>query len=373
MMNDQQTFSGGVFHESIEGGRAGAEISIDTQAVVARLQDDQQFSLRFEKLQLETGGASGKMVFCRNEDRSLTIFSEAKGFLKTLEHSGGLLTNQKVDQVKKTRRSNRRKSRRSVLIGLAVIVLLGWGIFELVVYGARTAVTALPISIDQQIGEFAMESMDLQGPILEDEVVASAIKSMIDRLQPHAAIEGFQYKVTVVEADIMNAFALPGGNLVVYTGLISKADRPEQVAGVLAHEIAHVTKRHGLQRIGQTIGISGLASLLAGDIGGLAVLSELLQFSTINKYSRDHETEADLEGVRMLLAAGIDPQGLAEFFEIMEHEQGGLPGPLAWISTHPDHVSRINDINKTLQAAGNVSFKPFSFEWQEVVQRVRKQ
>ena len=371
-MNDPQTFSGGVFHDSIEGGRAGAEISIDTQSVVAKLQDGQRFSLRFQQLELEIGGASGRMVFCRNEDRSLTIFSEAKGFLSTLEHSGDLLTNQKVQQVKKSSRSNRRKSRRSILLGLVVIALLGWGIFELVVYGARAAVTALPISVDQQIGEFAMDSMELQGPILKDEVVTAAIKSMIDRLQPHTSIRGFRYEVTIVEADIMNAFALPGGYLVVYTGLIRKADRPEQVAGVLAHEIAHVTKRHGLQRIGQTIGISGLAGLFAGDIGGLAVLAELLEFSTINKYSRDHETEADLEGVRMLLAAEIDPQGLAEFFEIMQHEQGGFPEALKWISTHPDHDSRINDINETLQASGNVSFKPISIDWQDVLKRVSR-
>lgn len=75
----------------------------------------------------------------------------------------------------------------------------------------------------------------------------------------------------------------------------------------------------------------------------------------------------------MMLAAEIDPQGLAEFFEIMQHEQGGLPGALAWISTHPDHASRINDINKTLQASGKTSFKPFSVDWQDVVQRVSKQ
>lgn len=369
-MSEQETFSGGVFHESIEGGRAGADVFTDTQSVVARLQDGQQFSLRFEKLDLEIGGASGKMVFCRNEDKSLTIFSEAKGFLKTLEYSGGLLTNQKVNELKQNNRSQRRKGRRSLLLGLAVIALLGWGIFELVLYGARTAVTALPISVDQQIGELAMEAMDLQGPVLTDKEVTSAIESMIARLEPHASTKGFEYKVTVVKADIMNAFALPGGYLVVYTGLIKKADRPEQVAGVLAHEIAHVTKRHGLQRIGQTIGISGLVSLLAGDVGGLAVLAEFLEFSTINKYSRDHETDADLEGVRMMLAAEIDPRGLAEFFEIMQHEHGDFPEALAWISTHPDHASRINEINKMFHDAGDLEFKPIAVDWEDVVRRV---
>ncbi|MAQ91313.1 MAG: peptidase M48 [Rhodopirellula sp.] len=372
MKSTNSIISGGVFNDSIEGGRAGAEIGIGPQGISAILADGTRFDLSFEAVELEIGGASGKMVFCRNEDKTLTIFTEDKRFIHSLSAAGSMLIEQKVAECLKTNRKRGRKSRRNVLTGLVLLALACWGIYEVVLYGARAAVNSLPISIDQQIGEVAMSSMDLQGGVLEDPVVTDAIQSMVARLAPHASVSGFEFDVTVVDADILNAFALPGGKIVIYTGLIKEANRPEQVAGVLAHEMAHVTKRHGLQRIGQTLGISGLATLLAGDLGGLAVLTELLAFSTINKYSRTHETEADLEGVRMLVAAKIDPSGLEEFFEIMQHEHGDVPAAIAWISTHPDHEDRIREIQNSFQEETTAGFEPLHLDWDEIVKRVNR-
>jgi Zn-dependent protease with chaperone function len=364
------TISGGVFSESIPGGRAGAELRITYNSIVAELPDGSTFELGFEKVDLELGGASGRVVFCRNEDRSLTIFTEDKRFLYALEATGSGGLGQRIEELRSQYKRGKRRSWSGLLIVLAIIGLLGYGAYLGLLYGARAAITSLPIDVDRKLGELAIETMDLKGPEVKDPVVSEAIDEIVRRLAEHPAVAGFEYEVRVVDADIMNAFALPGGQLVIYTGLIRDAVRPEQVAGVLAHEIAHVTMRHGLQRIGQTLGITALATLLLGDVQGVGLLVELLEISTINKYSRLHETEADLEGVRMLHAAGIDPAGLAEFFTIMGEAHGELPEALSWMSTHPAHKERIAAINQRIQSDSSVVYVPLDVDWKDVVKRV---
>ena len=170
----------------------------------------------------------------------------------------------------------------------AVLCLIG------AYYGIRSAgvaaVKAVPISVDEQIGKHGYETMNPGGPEIHDEVVVASIQTMVDRLAPHAAISEFKFDVHVIQSPDVNAFCLPGGVIVVYTGLIQAAEHPEQVAGVLAHEMSHATLRHGLQRISQSLGIAAAANLLIGDVEGILVLSsELFQLASINSYSRGQE------------------------------------------------------------------------------------
>ena len=141
-----------------------------------------------------------------------------------------------------------------------------------------------------------------------------------------------------------NAFALPGGYISVYTGLIEKSASYEELASVLAHEIAHVTMRHGVTRMVESVGVIAVLQLIFGDVGGLVGLAEeLFTIAAINGYSRGHESEADEEGVRMMHAAGIDPSAAANFFRMLKESEPGsdMPDVLAWVSTHPEHDERI--------------------------------
>jgi len=362
---------GGVFSDTIEGGRAGAEIDMTATEIIARLSNGQEYRLSYRDCQLERGGASGRMIFCRTLDRSLTIFSEDKRFLSNLDLFGSGFLMEKLEELKASRSAGRRRMLLFTFALLACGVLLIVGGYLAGLAAARAAVQSLPISVDQEIGNFAIEQMDLQGSPVEDEVVLAAIEKMVSKLEEQAIIKGFEYHVQVIDADICNAFALPGGQIVVYTGLIKSAKRPEQVAGVIAHEIAHVTKRHGLQRIGQSLGITALVRGLFGDVGGLlSVARGLLEVSTINKYSREHEAEADEEGVRMLHAAGIDPLGLAEFFQVMKDSHGDLPAVASWISTHPEHDARIDAIKKKLATLPEKKYTPLQLDWPDILKRV---
>ena len=121
------------------------------------------------------------------------------------------------------------------------------------------------------------------------------------------------------------------------------------------------------------MGLWAAVTLLVGDVGGLrAAGTDLLQVATINSYSRDHENAADEEGIRMLHAAGINPRGMSQFFRLLQREHGDLPGMLSWISTHPDHASRIANVDAIVDALPIREYQPLDIEWQDVQRRVQK-
>lgn len=365
------SFTGGIFCETLSDGRTGGEIQLQPAGVSAVAPDGQVFSIPYRECQVEVGGFSGKMVFCRNADRSVTIFCEDPKFAKALSMaSSGMLDEQLQAGKKKQRGENRRQwllGTTCLVVLLAVVVASYFGIR----YGATAAVQALPTSVDIKIGETAFSSMDLGGPKIDDQIVVGAMQSIVDRLAPHAAIDGLEFEIHVVQSPMINAFALPGGTMVVYTGLIENADNAEQVASVLAHEMAHATKRHGLQRIARSMGIWAGVSLLIGDVGGLiGAGADLFQIASVNSYSRGQETEADEEGARMMHAAGINPSEMAKFFEMLEAEHGDVPDFFAWISTHPDHGARIASVEKMVASFPEKEYEPLELDWDEIQQQL---
>ncbi|WP_235034400.1 M48 family metallopeptidase [Roseiconus lacunae] len=371
-MIDEQ-YSGGVFNEQLPSGRAGAEITLATAAIEAITPTGERFAIPYRDCQIEMGGFNNRMVFCRNPDRTVTIFCDHKKFSKSLSTAAcGVLDN----QLGASKQQMKRQSRRGMLFGTAclvgILVLLVGGYFG-IRFGASAAIHALPVSVDRQIGDAAYASMDTGGPEINDPVVVSAIETMVERLEPHAAVEAMEFEVHVIDSPMMNAFCLPGGVIVVYTGLIKQAEDPEQVAAVLAHEMSHATLRHGLERISQSLGFWAAATLVIGDVSGLmAAGAELFHYAAVNSYSRGQEDAADAEGVRMLHAAGIDPSGMARFFEILEEEHGDIPDALAWISTHPQHADRIESVNAIVETLPNKEYTPIDVDWEQVQARATK-
>ena len=372
-MYEESFFSGGVFHDSIDGGRIGADIELIHDGVKATTKDNQRFFVKYSECQLEIGGFNDRMVFCRNADRSLTIFCDDKRFPTSLAHSsGGILEEQFQEKRLKLKSQNRRGNGMVLAFLAGSLVLIVAAYYGIKVAGVA-AVKAVPVSVDEKIGKQSYQTMDPGGPEIEDLVVVDAINQMVERLAPHAAIPELKFEVHVIDSPELNAFCLPGGVIVVFTGLIKAAEQPEQVAGVLAHEMAHATMRHGLQRISQSLGIAAAANLLLGDVQGILVLgSELFQLASINSYSRSQESEADAEGVRMMHAAAMDPLSMAQFFEIMKAQGDQLPEQLQWISTHPDHDARIIAIREQVGTLPAQDYKPLELDWADIQTRAAK-
>ncbi|MEQ1851020.1 MAG: M48 family metallopeptidase [Chthoniobacteraceae bacterium] len=168
----------------------------------------------------------------------------------------------------------------------------------------------------------------------------------------------FQWEVSLVQSDQVNAFCLPGGKIVVYTGILPVAQSEAGLAVVMGHELAHATLRHGSERILQQQTTNTLLQgvnfstgdmsyeqrrLLMGVIGAGARIGYILPFS------RDHESEADSIGLRYMARAGYDPNEAPKFWQRMAQASKG--GPPQFLSTHPAHETRIQRLREELPKA----------------------
>lgn len=358
-----QEFSGGVFSKSLERGRDSASVKVRDTDVVARTKSGVEFSVPFGECRLEQGGASGKVLFCRTPDGAVTIHSEDPAFREELERRGGPALTDQFQQL--AQRVSSRKTKLWLGISAAVGALMA-AVF-LVRLGTGLMLFVVPVGVDRAIGNQASEALDLSGRAIGDPVVAGAVESILERLQTGLGESDFEFRVTVIDSPLVNAFALPGGNMVVFTGLLREAEHPGQVAGVMAHEMAHVLERHGVERLTHSIGIMTLAGVLFGDATGFVAFGvDLARSAALMSYSRDQESEADSKGVQLMRRAQLDPIGLAEFFLVLADEQGDAPGGLAWFSSHPRLRDRAAVIRDQVAESGDGSYIRLAVPWRDV-------
>jgi hypothetical protein len=208
---------------------------------------------------------------------------------------------------------------------------------------------------DVQIGREAAAEVREQYPLIDDSQIRGYLERLGDRLVDAAPAElnhqVFEYSFTPVNLKDINAFALPGGPMFVNRGMIEAADGEGEVAGVMAHELAHVLLRHGTANATKAQGfqLGALAGAIAGAvIGGgwgeaIATGSQFGLGTWLMKYSREYEKEADLLGAQIMARAGYDPRELARMFETIQKQGGGSPPQ--WLSSHPNPGNRTEYIN----------------------------
>jgi predicted Zn-dependent protease len=172
-------------------------------------------------------------------------------------------------------------------------------------------------------------------------------------------IPDFQWDLRVVDDRQVNAFCLPGGKIVVYTAILPVAETDAGLATVIGHEISHALAHHGAERMAQQqmvqIGLTS-ASASMGDMSPgarnqlLSVLNAGAKFGILS-YSRKHESEADHMGLLLMAAAGYDPKETIRFWERMSSATGGGKAPPEFMSTHPNHTTRIRDLTRWIPEA----------------------
>lgn len=181
-------------------------------------------------------------------------------------------------------------------------------------------------------------------PAHGDAALAAYVAEVGARVAAHSERKDVTYSFTVLESDVVNAFAAPGGYVYVTTGLLKAARDESELAGVLAHEVGHVIGRHSVRQIQQAMGLQMAAELLLGDTRSAAwqQVAGLGAGLFTMKNSRDHEFQADQFGVKYLVAAGYDPEGILRFFQTLVEMHGeGPTGAAGWFSTHPATEERI--------------------------------
>ena len=196
--------------------------------------------------------------------------------------------------------------------------------------------------------QFARE-VDQSAKLVEDPIVVEYINKVGQNLVLHSDAK-VPFTIKVVDSDEVNAFALPGGFFYVNKGLILEADNEAELAGPMAHEIAHVAARHGVEQAskGQIVNWGTLPLIFMGGWGGFGArqAASLLIPMGFLQFSRAAETEADKLGAQYMWATGYDPHALASFFEKLQAKDKKKPGTLARIfSTHPMTADRISNVN----------------------------
>lgn len=194
----------------------------------------------------------------------------------------------------------------------------------------------------------------------------AALDKMVARLSKDAGIP-YALNVQVFDHSLVNAFAVPGGNIVMFKGLIKSSDTPEEVAGVLAHEIGHVHHRDPTRLTLRTAGSAGILGMVFGDFAGgfaaLAVTQKLINAA----YTRDAEAGADAYAHELLAKSGLPSVPLAVFFENLKAKYGSEKGLLSHLASHPDLQGRANAA-RAADTIGEVGFTPVlsAAEWQDL-------
>ncbi|HET9635663.1 MAG TPA: M48 family metallopeptidase [Gemmatimonadaceae bacterium] len=223
-----------------------------------------------------------------------------------------------------------------VLIGIAVTVsMLGCGISQ---------------QQEIQMGQQYVQQINAQLPIIQDPELNRYINVLGDSIAHLTSRKDLDWQFFIVDAQEVNAFAVPGGFVYVNRGLIQRADQMDELAGVLGHEIGHVVRRHTVKQMekaqGANIGVTlacVLTSICNSQAAGAAI--NIAGGAVFAKFSRQDEAEADAEGVKNTVQAGISPVGMVTMFQKLLEERKSRPGAVeSWFLTHPLEEDRITAV-----------------------------
>ena len=323
-------------------------------------------SVRFSELSVSAGGLNHDQLVLQwaGAADQRTLYLKNPDVIRAFRHMAPDHMSRPLEQAAEQVRQVRQRHRVvwGLVIGTVFATVLGlWFGSDLLV---ELAVNRIPVEWEQKLGESVYREFLAGQDVTKDGPVVAAVKEMTHRLASHVPNNPYHFEVTVVKSDIVNAFALPGGYVVVFTGLIKKADSPEEVAGVLAHELNHVLQRHGLERIIKQLGFVAVVSIMLGNPPGLGgVMKQLgIELMTL-KFGRAQETEADVTGLQLLHQAKIKPEGMITFFQRLAEKDEGR---VEWLSTHPMSSARADHLKARLAELPKQTSEPFSFEWSKV-------
>lgn len=205
-------------------------------------------------------------------------------------------------------------------------------------------------SMEEKLGETYWELFKHA----EQEVLDHAIVSKVDRLLTKLCeandFDRDQMKLHLIKSEQVNAFALPGGHIIVYTGLILDSETEGELCGVLAHELAHQKLGHLMKKLVKEVGLSMLISMTSGN-GNPEMIRQALKVLTSSAYDRSLEREADLKAIDYLINSKINPEGLANFLFRMSTTESDIQQQLFWLSTHPGGEERAKDILDQLETS----------------------
>lgn len=299
-------------------------------------------SMMLDHLEIDQSGRSG-LVFTDSSQPGWEILCNQWRILSNpmLARRNHLMLRVKELRRRQTSAANLRRS----VILVAVFAVVFTILYLSGGFAVRFAVSRVSLAWEAELGEAALKEIEDEVKFSENPGISDALESMLTLITTNQPGLKYPYKVHVALSSEPNAFALPGGTIIVTSGLFSLTKDPGEIAGVLAHEVAHVRHRHGLETLITSVGPLYVLKLLGGDRNGfVTVLSRGSHLLVSQHYSRQHEHEADETGFRMLVRAQINPQGMISLLrKLREHANAGDPDSdsARIFSSHPPTLERI--------------------------------
>lgn len=225
----------------------------------------------------------------------------------------------------------------------------------------RSQFVLIPAEDMAQIGQNSYEKLKQQQDVVRNGPQVDYVQCVADAITPRVetpSAEG-EWETTVFRDDTANAFALPGGHIGVFTGMLDVLDGQHELATIIGHEAAHVVSQHGAERVSQQFAASQALqlteALVVGQQGStsekqlMGLLGLGVQVGVVLPYSRTHEREADLLGLDIMAEAGFDPRAAIDVWQRMQERPGDRPPE--WLSTHPHPESRIEELRDRMPRA----------------------
>ncbi|MGI8499439.1 MAG: M48 family metallopeptidase [Gemmatimonadaceae bacterium] len=220
--------------------------------------------------------------------------------------------------------------------------------------GSCASADQVPVDQERELGAQLAAQTAAQLPMVQDAGIDQFVSELGELLVRNADTTGRHYTFYVVDSPVANAFAIPGGYVFINRGILDLADEADEVAGVMAHEIGHVVRRHSLRQMAKAqntqnaVGI--VYALLHRNPGaGEQVALQVAGSALMAKYSRRDETEADEVGLIFMTRAHFDPHGMPRFFEKLAREERRRPALVAqWFASHPATAARIADTDSLI-------------------------
>jgi predicted Zn-dependent protease len=315
----------------------------------------ERFQLRFQsdafttevplvrvKIELDKA-AGGQVCFRDTNDPDFCVYTFDPDVLEHPALRQQPATNHQIEALRSFSELKRRLKITGYFVGgfalVAIVVSLLLGIM------VRSLVARIPPEVEQEIGDSALEELKSTEIFLKDEKLRTRLEKAAAPLVAGLASTGVNFKFYVVQEALPNAFALPGGHVIVTTGLLEMTDQPDEIAAVIAHEIAHVRLKHNFREIISSAGPYLIFSVFMRGGGGVgSVLGGGSGLLVAQSFSQQYELEADSAGWDYLVASRIDPRSMARVLTKLEREQQRHPGlhaKLGAFSSHPATSKRI--------------------------------
>lgn len=371
------------FHAYLAGGKSSGAMTIYANEVVFTIKD-KHIIFPLAGLEVKAGGASNRLIFFHHASQpDWTFYTSDRSVLNHAFLKAHSSISSSLLQAKKQR-----------LFGWCVLSCVCVVIFilPLIVILNMDHVSAVvakkvPVEWEQKLGASTLAQYRINKEFLEVKQAQQLLDPLTQKLVSALPNSRYTYRFHIVHDASLNAFALPGGEVVIHSSLILNAESAEELLGVLAHEITHVEAQHGVRNVIGGAGIYVIVGAVFGDVSGvLAIAAGAAPLLLNQRYSRGFETESDVKGFTLLQQANIDPRGLASFFgKLMEKEKSMLDNiedndtrsvledALGFLSTHPASEERIQKLQTLAgEVQDNHDYTDLSAEFTTLQQYVKE-